>query len=436
MRIKLTQLLFKPLSHFGISRSLQATALWSMLESFASPLFSLLLIPILTHNIGLEKYGLYVMIFAFVNFFSFTGLGMNTSITYYLAVNQHTKNATNISGRLGTALSLTLIGTVTFSLLFILTLTLFKEMLGVVYPQLVQHLFLVYAALLILILTQCDMVISAALKGLQQFKVSSKIEFMIRAIWFLVVMLVTVLIKEVGAIVFSIVIIVLMGLILRFRALRNVIELKVSNLKIHKIYINEFFHFGKWMTLQNIAGSMYGSLDKIIMGSLFGSKVVGIYNVILSITQLIHFVPANMLTFIMPKIANDKVTFTLATFKKIFAITIISAGLIAIVICTLKQFIFYKFSIDSVYSPLFYGLIISFILMSLNIPSYYVALGLNLIKHVSIQCVLGAMAGILSLLLLASKYGIFAVLASKLIYSLIAIFLLIPVLNKMRLVNQ
>jgi O-antigen/teichoic acid export membrane protein len=433
MRSRLLQLLFRPLQSFGISASIQSTALWTMLESFSSAFFSLMLIPILTHNLGLEKYGLYVMVTAFVSFFSFAGLGMNTSITYYLAVNHQAANTKNIAERLGSALSLTLIGTVTFSCACLLVLSLYVSQLQALYPQLSEHQNLVYAALMLIVITQLDLVVSAALKGLQQFKTSSKIEFTIRLLGFLVIAMVAITQKNVTAIIVATIITAFSSLIIRYRTLSKVIALHLSDIKLTRHYVSELFHFGKWMTLQNIAGALFGSLDKLIVGSLLGNKVVGIYNVLLSITQLIHYVPANILTFILPKVAKNPEALTISLLKKIFTITTLVSSIIAVLIFMFKQVIFLKFHIDSHYGVLFNWLIISYVLLSLNIPSFFIALGMNLIRAVSAQCIIGSVLGILSLLVTVSKYGVLSAATSKLIYSSVAIFLVIPVLKRMRL---
>ncbi len=425
-------LFFKPLQLLGISHSIQSTAMWSMLESFSNPLFSIMLIPILTHNLGLEQYGQYVMVMAFVGLFGFTGLGMNTSITYYLAVNHQTSDAKEIAGRLGTALCITLMGTTVFSLAFLLAFLLYVPAVQYLYPQLIIPKTVVYVALMLLIFNQCDMVISAALKGLQQFKESSKLEFLIRLLGFLAVALITVTLKNIMIVFLSVVIIACLGVLLRYHTINKIVDLHLSNIRLNKQYTREFFHFGKWMTLQNIAGALFGSLDKIIIGSLFGNKVVGIYNVLLSITQLIHFVPASTLTFVLPKVAKNGATLSIFLFKKLFIITLIISGLIAVAVYSFKPLIFSKFSIDAGYDSLFYWLIMCYFLLSLNIPSYFVALGMNLIRIVSLQCIIGSFISILSLLMLVTQYGVLGAATSKIIYSLAALLLFIPVLARMR----
>lgn len=430
------QLLFKPLLRLGISPSIQAAAMWSILESFAGPLFSLILIPVLTHNLGLENYGLYVMVMAFVGLFSFAGLGMSTSVTYLLSVNFDILNNKNIAERIGTAIGITLCGTITLSLLLFITFEIYISNFEKIFPQFISHKPLIYCGLVLLSLTQCEAILSSALKGLQQFKVSSKLELLIRFVNFSVITATAVMFKSILAITICTVLVTFFSLITRYIALRKIAGLKILDIRLNSGYGHELFHFGKWMTLQSVSGALFVSFDKVIIGGLLGSKVVGIYNILSTLTQLVHFVPANMAVFILPKIAKNNKIITLNIFKKIFSLTIICSSLISIILIVLKPFIFLKFSIGSEFDNIFYWLIFSFILLSLNVPSYLIAIALNLVKAVSLQCIVGTILGITSIFFLVSKYGVLGAVVSKIIYALIALSLIIPVLKKIKIVNH
>ena len=430
MKVKLTQIIFEPLFRLGFSHKIQATALWSMLESFSSPFFSLLLLPIFTHNLGLENYGLYVMVMALVSFLGFTGLGMNTSITYYLAVNYQTSKRQKIADRLSSALFITLIGTVVFSCLFLLVLNLFEAQFKEHYPQLIGKQQLIYIALGLVVVTQLDMVVSSAIKGLQKFKISSKVEFVLRLLNFIVVALVAVTQKSAESIALVSLVMAVFNLIVRSIMLNKVVKFDIRGIALDKKITHELFHFGKWMTLQNFSGALFGSLDKLIIGGLLGNTVLGAYNVIISITQLVHFIPANMLTFIMPKVALNSESLSTATLKKVLNITVILSTSITTIIFASKGFIFSHFDVGSNYENLFFWMLFNYFLLSLNVPIYFIALGMHLIREVSLQCIFGSLIGIVLLLILISKYGLIAVIASKLIYSILAMYLIIPVLRK------
>lgn len=413
-------LLFKPLSRLGISPTNQSTAMWSMLESFASPLFSLILIPILTHNIGLEKYGQYVMVMAFVGLFGFTGFGMNTSITYYLAVNHQSSDAKEIAGRLGTALCITLIGTVTFSLIFLLSLSLYAPALQPSYPQLIMQKNLVYAALLLLISSQCDIVISAALKGLQQFKTSSHVEFLVRLTSFIGVALVAVLSKEVAPIILVTVINAFLSVLLRYNVLRKKAGIQLSHLKLNKKIAVEFFHFGKWMTLQNVSGAILSSLDKLMLGFLFNSTVVGVYNIIVSISQLSHYVVASASSFILPKISASTASITVlkSNYYKSLIVSATAALLIMFVLTILYPFIENHFNLGHIKYEYFI-LLASYGVLAICVPPYYFSLALGKVKLLSNINTLSAIVGIATIMLLVNNYGILGAALSRIAYTLV-----------------
>ena len=419
LQVKLKQLLFKPLSLFGINPSIQVTAMWSMLESFSCPLFSMILIPILTYSLGLEKYGLYVMVIAFVGLLGFTGLGMNTAVTYYLALNHQTSNVKNIAERIGTAISITLLGTVTFSMVLVLVFNLFQTTLQSLYPQLITQPFLIYEALLLLIFTQCDTVISAALKGLQQFKTSSKLEFLIRFIGFITLALVAIKLKNVTAIIICAVIIAFLSLLLRYYTLRKVVDLHLSDIKLNRKYTKEFFHFGKWMTFQTISGAIFASLDKILLGLLFNTTIVGAYNIMVSITQLSHYVLASASSFILPKISasttNIKILQTV--YYKSLAASALVTFIMLFFLTMLYPFIQEHFHLGDIKYE-YFTLLISYGILAMGVSPYFFALGFGKVKLLSNMNTLSAIIGIIAMMSLIPNYGIFGAALSRVAYTI------------------
>lgn len=358
--------------------------MWSMLESFAGPLFSLMLIPVLTQSLGLEGYGLYVMVMAFVALFSFVGMGMNTSVTYYMAVNYQTSNSKDIAERVGTALAISLLGTITFSLLFLFALTFFSAYFQNVSPQLIKQTTLIYAALLLLIFSQCDSVISATLKGLQQFKTSSKLEFLIRLISFISIAFIATMQKNVNLIISSSVVIALLSLLIRYLTLNKLVSISFKHLKINKKFISELFYFGKWMTLQNVSGAVFGSLDKLMLGFFFNTAVVGTYNIIISITQLSHYIISSAFSFILPKICASAAN--LKTLQKYYYKSLIISALVALIMMSflsiLYPYIKSHFNLGDIKSE-FFILLFSYGALAMSVSPYYFSLGFGKVKLLS-----------------------------------------------------
>jgi O-antigen/teichoic acid export membrane protein len=221
-------------------------------------------------------------------------------------------------------------------------------------------------------------------------------------------------------------------MLLRYAVLSNLVGLHFMRIRFNIKHAKGLFHYGKWMTSQSIASVMFNSLDKILIGNFFGGKIVGIYNVMLSITQLIHFLPASILSFIMPMVARNRKLISVSAFIKIHIITIAFSSFLALTIIFLKQVIFLKFLINNNYNSLFFWLVTCYFLLSLNTPSYFIALGMNKIKTVSSLCILGSFIGSLYLFLFIEKYGLMVAVESKIVYSLTALLLFIPVFSEIR----
>lgn len=417
-KVKLIQLLFKPLVRFGINPSVQSAAIWSMLESFSGPVFSLILIPVLTYSLGLDKYGVYVMTMAFVNLFSFTGLGMSTSITYYLSLNQQVSSRQNIAGRVGTALSISLIGTVIFSIIAVFVFNFSASEIQKAYPQLIKNQTLVYIVCLLIISTQYDAVISSSLKGLQQFKASSKLEFVIRLLGFIAVSVVAIIQKDVLAVIFTVVVVSLFSLLLRWSALSRLINLHWSNVRLNRQYLAEFFHFGKWMTLQNISGAIFGSLDKLVLGFFHTTTDVGKYNIIISITQLSHYILSSALSFLLPKISAN--INNLKTLQKYYHKSLMICGLftlvIIIILITLYPFLVRHFNLGDLYLEYFI-LVVSYGWLAMTVSPYYYSLGLGGVKVLSNVNTISAFLGIVTVVYFVADYGILGAVISRFAYT-------------------
>ena len=423
------------LKQAGVSHAVGAAAFWSLVESFSAPFFSLILMPILTHNLGLANYGVYVMAIAFIALSSFTGLGMNTAVTYYLAKNsisQHLSYKKNIAQQLTTALIITLIGTVGFAALFLLATYFSQDYTKINHPQWLIYGDLKIQVVLLLIFTQCDMVISAALKGLQHFKTSAICEFSIRLSGFALIATVAFYYKQVEIIIGVAVLVSALSLIIRLVVMLKTANLKLTDMRYNKNEAKAFFHFGKWMTLQNISGAIFGSVDKLVLGASYGTALVGIYNILLTLAQLVHFCTASMLSFIMPKIALNNNILTNKKIIKIFSIATALSLILSIIMVLLLPIVFSYFKLSYQYKSAYYLLIFCYFILSLNVPSYYMALGMKLIKAISMQCIAGAIIGVVILFLTIHSFGLYAAVISKFSYAIFALFLILPVLNSVK----
>jgi len=415
----------------GNSRFLSST-FWSATESFASPAFLFLLAPILVSNIGIERYGVFIFITTLSAFFSFAGLGMNTAVTYEIAKKLTSSNLQELSIVFSAALVMTLVGTLFFSafILFICSAIAFNLIPD--YLNWNLNFRFIPIVILILILSQIDSVMSASLKGLHQFKFSSMAELFIRFFNLTLIALVAFVSKDLYLVLSALIICSVTSVIVRYLFLRHFIKFTFLDIKTLKKSGMHLFRVSKWMTLQNIAGNSYASLDKLIVGVFLGASQLGAYNILAMFAQLIHFIPASMFTFIMPKVAMQNGCVSRLNFKKLSLVSLLISFSISILLVIFKSLIFTHFFLNFEYIPIFYLIIFSYFLLSLSMPSFYIAIAMNMAKLISFISIFSAVLCISVMIYFIEKHGIFSVAAARLIYSIAALSYIFLVLRALR----
>ena len=414
------------------NKNFLSNTFWSAAESFASPAVLFLLAPILVSNIGIQRYGIFIFVTSLSAFFSFAGLGMNTAVTYDIAKKLPSSDLLDIKIAFSAALVMSLVGTLIFS-----TFILFVS--SAIAVKIIPDFFgwnlnfkFIPIVILILIFSQIDSVLSAALKGLHQFKFSSIAELFIRFFNLTLIALVAFYSKDIYLVLSSVIICSIISIVIRYLFLKNFINFVFLDIKTLKKSGMHLFKVGKWMSLQNVAGNFYASFDKLIVGVFLGASELGSYSVLTMIAQLIHFIPASMLTFIMPKIAMQNGRMSISNFKKLTLVTFLITLSVSFLLLIFKTVIFTHFSLHIKYIPLFHLIIISYFLLSLSAPSFYIAIAMNKSKTTSLISIISAILSIFIMIYFIEIYGIFAAAAARLVYSILTVSYFYLVLRALR----
>ncbi len=262
------------------------------------------------------------------------------------------------------------------------------------------------------------MVISAALKGLQHFKTSALCELLIRLVGFALLTAAAFYYKQVEIIIGVAVLVSALSLITRLVVTHKIADLKLINMRYNKTDAKAFFHFGKWMTLQNISGAIFGSIDKLVLGAFYGTALVGIYNILITFAQLIHFALSSALSFILPKVskANLPIIVIRAKYYKSLLISGCSTLILALVLHSLYFYMQGHFKLPNLHSE-YVLLLVSFSILAMNIPPYYFALGFGKVKALSTINIFSGILGTIACLSLIPIYGIVGACMSRILYA-------------------
>jgi O-antigen/teichoic acid export membrane protein len=212
--------------------------------------------------------------------------------------------------------------------------------------------------------------------------------------------------------------------------LNKIVNFDFHEIKINKQIIIELFHFGKWMTLQNLSGTIFGSLDKIFLAALFGTTIVGEYNIIITVTQLSHYVLASASSFIAPKISAMSVTKKrLRDFyhKALTASALVTFAML-LILTILYPLVHEHFHLGSIKTE-YFMLLISYGVLAMCVQPYYFALGFGKMKLLSSINTISALICIVAMMFFINLYGMLGAAIARLAYSMVVtITFLIPLI--------
>ncbi len=418
---------------FSDNKKSLSSAFWAFSESLAGPITLFLLASILVANIGIKNYGIFIFVTSLPLFFNFVGMGMNTAITYHIARKLPHSNLHHFRKVFSASLLIGLIGTLFFSVLILIISSMIAHKIIPDYFNLSTNFRFVPIGILILIFSQLDSILSSALKGLNQFKQSSVAELFIKFFYLIIITLVAIISKDVYFILSALAICSFASVIFRYLFLRTFIKFIIIDMMTLKKCSAELLNVGKWMTLQNIAGNLYASLDKLIVGYFLGASQLGAYNILIMFAQLIHFIPASIFMFVMPKAAMKNGNISISTFKKLSLASLLISSFISFLLVIFKPLIFSYFLLNINFISIFYIVIFSYFLLSLSTPSFFIAIAMNKSKQISFISITSAIICIPYIFFFIEKYSLFAVVSSRLIYSIMTlsyIFIVLKILRK------
>jgi O-antigen/teichoic acid export membrane protein len=405
-------------------------ASWSLIDAVSAPFFTFLLLPILNYQFGLVGYGSYALLLAAVTMLGFTGLGVNLTIIKPLAQSTNQANLEVIENLLGTALIFNLASTIIFCT-FIAFFWAFAPswVSNFSWFSLIDYKLLAYLFAM-LITTQLDLVASSALKGLQFFSHSSKLEILLRSTGFVVLALVAVTQKDIYLVFLFQIIINIVNISARLLFIKKLTNIAIVHLKFVKETAVDLFKNGRWMTLQFAAWAIYASADKLAIGAVFGAKEAGIYSILIQFSMLLQLLVNGLFSAIYPKFSKENRVITPRITNIMIGAVLILVIPYALTLFFLKSYIFIYFHIDSSYTSVFYGLLLSTSVMSLNIPFFYIIFAGKDLKKLTIYFLVSIFFYAVLIYPFMINYAILGVVIAKLIAAvLFMIFIRLKFLN-------
>ncbi len=403
-----------------------SNASWSSAEYLFYPFLMLLATPVLVSRLGTGSYG----ILMFVNAVAATGgaanLGMGAATVKFVSACLGQGDRHGAANAVRSTLFMALIGVLPVAGAITAAAFvggLFQRMGD---PTQVRTALLFASA--ILLFMQVDGVFASALRGMERFGTAARLE----------------IVFKLAAVTGS------MGAAVLFRSLTPVLAVSTAALAMSGIakgiaasrslgagllvprlgersMTRAVLGFGLWNWVSGIGSLLFVHADRLLIGSLLGAQPLAYYTVCVQLAQQVHALPAAAMSFLFPLIsrkaqAGDTANFRAVRNYGVAANLVLSfalgAGMFTLGPEALKLWMGADFAARS--GDILLWLTAAFLVLSVNVAPYFLLLGQNEARYVSVTSLTGGGIGVVMALALIPPFGLVGAAAARLMLGITA----------------
>lgn len=408
-------------------RESSGNAFYSIAEYIAQPLSMLVASPFLVHKLGLQQYGIWMLVSAILGSMGILSTGFGDATVKYVSAYRGQNNPAGIERTIRATLTINLcLG------------ALFGALVWIAAPYLVDHFFKIESVFrtvsvqairisaIILVVRSVESVFVSTLRAFERYGPPVRLNIFLRAIVVVSAVVLAAVNKGVVEIMIATLFWSALVVLLQGIAARRVVG-PLNPLPIFtKSALAEVFSFGCFSWLQSLAGVVFGYADRFLVAAMLGTAPVAIYVLCVQAAQPIHGLAAAAFNFLFPHISSRHEAGEVHGPHRVFRLALLTSLLLALALA-LPLILFGRPLLRLWMGPqvadqghlVLALLAISYALMALNVVPHYALLAFGRARLIS---GLNVAAGILLTILIAAlvpTFGLTGAALGRIAYSLL-----------------
>jgi O-antigen/teichoic acid export membrane protein len=391
----------------------------------------LLAAPFLLHRLGLPQYGLWMLATAAVTSTNLISTGFGDAALKYASMyrGKNDRNRLEDTLRVNLAINLVLGGMLALIMWFASPFAV-GSLLKIDLALRAGTITALRIGSAILIIRCIESVLVAALRAHERYGPSVLISVLSRAA---IVVMACILVSQrhgIAAIMAGTLCIVIASTIMQILTAHAVIGPISLIPSLGKAAFAEVFGFGFFSWLQAVAGCIFNQADRLLIGVLLGASAVAYYSVCVQAAQPIHGLIASGLHFLFPHLSarlskappGDLRALVLSIFSLNVAVTVllcVPLALFSKLILRLWMGAAFAQQARTALSIIAVG----FGFLALNITGHYALLALGQVRLVSMLNLAGGISMLVTMTLLAPRFGIAGAAVGRLLYGPITLLM-------------
>jgi O-antigen/teichoic acid export membrane protein len=410
-------------------------AIWSGIDAACSPAASLVIAAGLVRALGPKEYGFIVIALAVSGLSAAINPAIIATTTKFVSdANGRGAHSTEFARILtGSLIAVAAIGVFLIGVTFVLGRPLSNLVFGsaaaAAAPNVRTVLLLAVTSISV---QQFDGVFAAALKGLEQFKRQAIMELCVRLVLAGAVTAIGRATRDARFVLAAYCCVCSASAILRGIVVMGCLDGQRLFSWPTRADFSKLLNFGGWMWLNAAATIAYSSVDRVLIGRVAGAAAAAEFNIYVQLAQLVHFLPASLLSFSYPVFSRlgAQLNSNRDAIRHLYRRYLIAASaigsLLAFSILVSRHRLLYlvgggafRHEHDMAFSLLVFG----FLILSLNVVPYCLCLGLGRPKSVSLITSASMMLSILLTAFLTPSMGILGAALARFAYGIGALAL-------------
>jgi O-antigen/teichoic acid export membrane protein len=333
-KIKMFSLFKATYSNDSQTQKSLRNASWNSIDYLVLPLLWIICTPFFVRHLGVDHYGIWMLVNAFLGLTGVLGFGLADAVVKYVSRYRATNDEHKVSHLVETVVSITLLMGV-FLLATIYLVTPFLA--SCVFKIKSTDVSLMVSSLRMggvgMLLRSVDAIILAVFQGYERYDLASLLNFPINFFMMVANLFWVFLGYDVPALIASSVIFIFCGIIAKVLVVNKIFcKKRLRILYIDKKIFWEIYSFALYSWTRDVSGILLNQADKIIIVSLLGTSALAYYNVCLQLTQQIHALLNKTFAFLFPlvtftKLTGNKLELRQIYFNSLNSITVAAAAI-------------------------------------------------------------------------------------------------------------
>jgi O-antigen/teichoic acid export membrane protein len=409
-------------------------AAYSLADYVAQPAAMLAAAPFLVHHLGLQQYGVWMLVSAMLSGVGILSAGFGDATVKYVSAYRARNDSAGIERTIRATLTINMVlGLLVGGLVWVLASAI-THVFRIEVEFQAATIRAVQISAVILPLRAIESVFVSTLRAFEHYGPAVKLNILLRIGVIISALIVSAKGHGVDTIMLATLLCSGVVVILQAIAARRTAGCFKLLPTLEWAALSEVFSFGCFSWLQGLAGVGFSYADRFLVGMMLGTAPVAIYVLCVQAAQPIHGVCAAIFNFLLPHMSSrreigelqgSRRVFRVAAWANFIAATALALPLILWGRSILALWIGPQFAVQGRGSL---GILaMAYALLALNVVPHYSLLAMGDVRYVSGLNLLGGALSLCAAVVLIPRLGLIGAALARLLYGSVTAFLMLRV---------